>query len=87
MTFAIFIIGFIILFFAALNGLPDAVPLTPEFSAGLASIVAQMKAWNFLFPISEIFVMVGIITAYHLFMWGFKAVKWVIHVVRGSGTQ
>lgn len=87
MTFAIFFIAFIALFFAGLNFLPNAEPLPSGFVTGFSEIIASMKAWNAIFPITELFVLVALVTAFWLAIWFFRVIKWVIHIVRGSGTQ
>lgn len=85
MTTILFWVGFIGLFFAILNLLPVAGTLSPAFASGLTLIVSNMKAWNGLFPISELLTAVGIMASFYLAKYGWKGFKWVISVVRGGG--
>lgn len=84
MTLALFFVAFIGLFFGILNLLPVAGEITPELQAGLTLIVSNMKAWNALFPITELFVAVGILMSFYLGKYGWRAIKWVIHIIRGG---
>ncbi len=87
MTFALFIIAFIIFFFAALNLLPTASVLPTDFVDGFTLIVSNMKAWDAIFPITELLTAVSILASFYLFKYLVKVIKWVIGVVRGTGTQ
>lgn len=87
MTTVIFWVAFIGLFFAGLNALPDVAPLSEEFNSALTLIVSNMKAWNALFPITELFICVGILATFYIVKFGWRATKWVIHIVRGSGAS
>lgn len=87
MTTVIFWVAFIGLFFAGLNALPDATPLSENFSDAFTLIVSNMKAWNALFPINELMIAVGIMATFYLAKFGWRALKWVIHIVRGSGAS
>jgi len=87
MTLVLYWIAFIGLFFGILNILPVAGQIAPELQAGLTLIVSNMKAWNALFPITELLASVGVMMAFYIGKYGWKAIKWVIHVVRGGGTS
>lgn len=87
MTTIIFWIAFIGLFFGFLNILPVASGLSTEFASSFTLIVSQMKAWDSLFPITELFACVVTITSFYLAVYGFKVVKWVVAVVRGGGSS
>lgn len=87
MTFAIFIIAFVIFFFAALNLLPVAEPLPQEFIDGFTLIVSNMKAWDAVFPITQLLTAVSILASFYFFKYFVKLIKWVVGVVRGTGTQ
>lgn len=86
MTFAIFIFAFVSLFFLILNLLPVGTPLAPEVATGIATIISQMKAWDEVFPIQELLAAVGILAGYFFLYFGWRIVKWVIHIVRGGAT-
>jgi len=84
MTFAIFIILFFGLFIAVLNALPLAGALSPSISSSIILIVGYMKAWNFLFPITELLQCVLLVVAFELAIWVWHALKWVLHLIRGG---
>jgi len=86
MTFAIFIVLVLGLFIAVLNALPVATAFSPAFSSSVLIIIGYMKAWNFLLPITELFVCVGIVLAFELAIWFWHAIKWTIHFIRGTNT-
>lgn len=86
MTFAIFIGLFLVLFVAFLNWLPVAGGLDSGISAAIFTIIGSMKAWNFIFPISELFTCVLIILAYEVLYWGYKAVLGAVHLIRGTNS-
>jgi len=87
MTSAIFLVLFFSFFVAVLNFLPEAGTLSTDFGNGLALIISYMKAWNSIFPITELLTLAGIVTGYYLLLFLWKGLQWVTHVVRGSGTQ
>jgi len=84
MTTIIFLLLVFGLFIVGLNLLPTADPINSNISTGLNFIVGQMKAWNFMFPISELITLVGIIAGVELGILAFKFFKWGMHYLRGS---
>lgn len=87
MTFALFFIAFIAFFVAIIAGLPPMPVDTTTFSNSFTTIIATVKSYNFLFPITELFICVSIITTALIAFWTIKVVKWTIAIVRGSGTN
>jgi len=86
MTTAIFLILFFALFVAVLNFLPVASATTPAFITSIGTLVGYMKAWDFLFPISELFICVGIVVGFEVIVWSWNALTWVLKKVRGATT-
>jgi len=86
MTFAIYIILFIGLFLGVLNILPVAGVLNPAFASSVIVIIGYMKAWNFLLPISDLFICVGIVISFELVVWAWHALKWILHLF-GLGSK
>jgi len=84
MTFAIYIVLFLSFFIAVLNFLPLAGTLPVAISSSITLVVGYMKAWNFLLPISDIFICVGILTTYYLLVWFWHALKYVVSIIRGN---
>jgi len=66
MIFAAFIILVLGMFIAGLNILPVADPFNTGIVTSINLIVGYMKAWNFIFPISEIFIVAGLSTTYYV---------------------
>jgi len=87
MTFAIFIVLFVIFFFAGINLLPAMPSNVSAFQESITNIIGILKAWNFILPVSDLFVCVAIITVASIALWTLKLTKWLIGVVRGTGTQ
>jgi len=87
MTLVLFWIGFIGLFFAILNLLPVVPPINPAIQTSLDLIVSNMKAWNELFPIDQLLIIIGLMASFYIAKFIWRASKWVIHIVRGSGTS
>lgn len=84
MTTAIFLILFFSFFIAVLNYLPVASATTPAFIVAIGTLVGYMKAWNFLFPIIELFICVGIVVTFEIFVWTWHVLLWIIKKVRGA---
>jgi len=87
MTFALFFIAFITFFIAIIANLPAMPADVTAFTNSFTTIVATVKSYNFLFPITELFICIGIITTALIAFWTIKVVKWTIAIVRGSGTN
>lgn len=87
MTLLLFFIAFTSFLLIALNLLPDASPLSANFIDGFTSIVASMKAWDSIFPITQLLQVVALIATFHIAMLLFKMVRWSIHLVRGHASS
>lgn len=86
MTFAIWIGAIMALLVAILNALPTAGVLSSDISTSIQLIIGQMKAWNFFFPISEIFQSVIITTVYFVTIWAIHAINKIFHAIRGTNS-
>lgn len=84
MTTAIFLLLFFGLFIAVLNFLPTAGATTPAFVSAIITFVGYMKAWDFLFPVTEIFVCVGIVVSFEIVVWTWHVLVFVLKKVRGA---
>jgi len=83
MTFAIFIVLIIGLFIAFLNLLPVATTFGISLTPAIITITGYMKAWNFMFPIQELFIMLSIFIGVEITIWGLTQGKKVIKFIRG----
>jgi len=79
-TSAIFIVLFLGFLVAGLNILPVAGGLSVSISSAIAIIIGYMKAWNFFFPITELFICFGIVMTIEIVIWGWHGIKWLIHL-------
>jgi len=87
MTWAIYIALFLALFIGVLNILPTAGALSPNIVAGISFVVGEMKAWNFLFPITELLICTGAVISLMVGIWVWHAFRWLLHLIRGSGSN
>jgi len=87
MTLLLFLIAFVSFFFLALNFLPTANPLPPAFSDGFSSIIGFMKAWDFLFPITEMLILFSFIVSVEFSLWFFRWIWRLIVLIRGSNSS
>lgn len=84
MTTAIFLALFFIVFVAVLNWLPLAGATLPAFSTAITTLVGYMKAWDFLFPITELFICVGIVVSFEVIVWSWHALNYALKKIRGA---
>jgi len=83
MTFAIFIILVLGVFIALLNLLPSISAFSFDAGSAITTIIEMMKAWNFLFPITEMLVLVGIMIAFEVSIWIWHVSWRVVKFLRG----
>lgn len=84
MSTTIFLLLFFAFLIAVLNFLPVASPLSASFTSSLTLVIGYMKAWDFLFPITELMICVGLVMAYELAFWGWKGIVQVTRLIRGT---
>jgi len=84
MTFALFILVFGAFLLIILNLLPVATALPSEFASSFSTLVSTMKAWDSIFPISELLTVVSLVVTFHIAVLLFKLFRWVIHLIRGN---
>ena len=81
MTFAIYIILVLGLFIAFLNIMPTAAAIGFSFTPAITTIVGYMKAWDFMFPIHELFILLSAFITFEIALWtwhtGWKVVKFI----------
>lgn len=83
MTTIAYIILTLSLLVAILNGLPVAGALPEGVSSAIVLIVGYMKAWNYFFPITELFVCTGIVLGYEIIVWTMQALFRAFRSIRG----
>jgi len=83
MTFAIFIILILGLFVAVLNFLPNAAALGFSFAPAVVTIISYMHAWDYLFPIHELLLLVSIMIGFEVAVWVWQVLWKVTRFIRG----
>jgi len=83
MTFAIFIVLVFGVFIALLNILPPITAFSFDAGTAITYIIGTMKAWDFLFPISELLVLVGVVIAFEVAIWTWHVSWRVVKFLRG----
>lgn len=71
-SFLAFIIGFL-----PTGSLPVAV------SSSIVYLSSILNAFDFLFPISTLFIVLSIVITVDIAVWAFHSVLWVYHKIRG----
>jgi len=84
MTFAIFIVLVLGLFIALLNILPIAGAYAFSFTPSIITIVSYMRAWDFLLPIHELFILVGAFFTFEIAIWTWHVSWKVVKMIRGA---
>jgi len=85
MTTLVFLALFFAFLIAVLNWLPVATPANSILVSSWSYFVGTMKAWNWLLPINELFICVGIVVAYETLMWSwFHVLAPVTKLIRGT---
>ena len=85
MTFAIYIVIIIGVFIAFLNLLPIATTIGFSFTPAVITIVGYMRAWDFMFPIHELFYFLGAFITIEIVLWSLRNGAKVIKFLRGHG--
>jgi len=80
-----FILTIIYYFIAFLVGL---LPLGSDFPASWVVAVNQIwgyiNAFSFIVPVSTLVYVLGIAISFHLFIFAWKVIHWVLSLIRGS---
>lgn len=86
MTFAIFIIAVVVLFFAFINILPSLAeyPLPIGFETALNTVLDYAYSFDFLFPIDTLLQVFFFALTFHFFVLFFRLLKWVVHFIRSG---
>lgn len=83
MTFAIFFILILGVLLAFLNIIPTADSLGFSFQPAVETIVGYMKAWDWIFPIHELFVFLTIYVGLEITLWTLRTLRDIIKFLRG----
>jgi len=83
MTFAIYIVLILGVFIALINIAPTAAALGINITPALVSLFGYLKAWNFLFPIQESLVLMGIVISFEVTVWLWRNSAGILRFLRG----
>lgn len=84
MTFAIFIVLVFGVFIALLNILPSITAFSFDAGSAITYIIGTMKAWDFLFPITEMLVLVLAVISFEIAIWTWHVSWKVVKFLRGN---
>lgn len=79
MTFAIYIVLIMGMVIGGLNVLPDASSLGTNFTNSIQIIIGYSKAFNFLLPVNETLICVGLVLVYEFIFWSWH---WTIKIIK-----
>lgn len=83
MTFAIFIVLILGVFIAILNILPSIASFSFDAGAALSVVIGYMRAWNFLFPIGEMLLLLTAVISFEVSVWIWHVLWKVVKFLRG----
>ncbi len=70
------LINFLSFLFNALSGVLPTGGLPDTISRALSTVASSLNAFNFLIPVSSLFIALGIVVGYEGIMWGYHAILW-----------
>jgi hypothetical protein len=68
-----------------LDVLPDGTGFPAEVHASAVTFGSYIDMWQPLIPFDTLYQILGFVFAVEIAILGFRAMRWVISVVRGSG--
>jgi len=83
MTFAIFIVLILGVFIAVLNILPSISSFSFDAGTALSIILGYMRAWNFLFPIGELLLLILAVISFEVSIWIWHVLWRIVKFLRG----
>jgi len=67
--------------------LPNSTGFSAAFQTDLTNLFHSAYAWNGIFPIDTLLQVLGLMVAFELAVFGYKLVRWIISVVRGTNLK
>jgi len=61
--------------------LPNSTGLSTEATDAITYIVGLARSFDWLFPINTLFTVLGLAIAFHLGVFLFKSVRWILHLI------
>ena len=70
------LINFVAFLFSALSNYLPSGGLPSGISDALSSVASALNSFNYLIPVNDLFVALGIVVGYEGIMWGYHALLW-----------
>jgi len=83
MTFAVFIVLVFGVFVTLLNLLPPVSAFGFDASGAVTTIIQFMRAWDFIFPIHELLILVASVISFEISIWVWHVSWRVVKFLRG----
>jgi len=73
---------FLLLTFA-INFLPASSGLPSSISTNLTWLINQALSWQYFFPVSTAFTVLGLFLGWEFILYTWKGIRWIISLFRG----
>jgi len=83
MTFAIFIVLILGVFVTLLNLLPNVASFGFDATSAITTIMSYMRAWDFLFPIHEMLLLLAAVISFEVSVWIWHVLWRIVKFLRG----
>lgn len=71
-------------FSTMISFLPDSNGLDPDIQNSIINVWGYIKAYSYILPVSSMFIVLGLALSFHLSIFLYRLVNWVIGKLRGS---
>jgi len=78
------LLSFIALILTGLTAILPTVSLPAELASNATTVFTEIGKLNWLFPLTDFFVVAGLIIAFEIALIGIRLPLWVIHLIRGN---
>lgn len=69
--------------YGVISVLPNGGVFPPEFLSSLNTIWNAMSLFSLVVPVSTLLSVLGLAMVWHLFVWVWNTMHWIISIVRG----
>jgi len=73
----------VISFFTSL--LPAGQALPTQWTTAVATVWGYLNAWNYIFPVSSFLTILTLAMSFHLGIYAWHLIRYVIKLIRGHG--
>jgi len=78
------LLNFVALIITAITAVLPAVSLPASLSSSAITVFGEIGKLNWLFPITDFFIVAGLIMAFEIALIGIRLPLWIIHLIRGN---